>query len=44
MLKDWEWERVEAGIYDTRDGRLDVGIDGKATIEMLATRAWKRWM
>ena len=40
MLEEWGWERVQRDVYQTNDGILDFGRDGKATIQAVAMRAW----
>ena len=44
VCKKWNWTHLEGARYQTRDGVLNLAMDGKATIKSICRRAWVDWL
>ena len=43
-MQKLRWSREELGVFTTPEGTLNLGYDGKATMDAVAKRGWERWL
>jgi ribonuclease HI len=42
VLERWAWTRTACGVFNTSEGQLHLGFDGKATIKHVMRQGWER--
>ncbi len=44
VAKKWNWTQVAPGVYDTEDGRMELGWEGPVILKKVAQQAHRRFM